>query len=53
MSRQWWGGLAREKHAAMRQATGPLNMSPTQPGSSDGEQGVGPLLESVGDLTEL
>lgn len=34
----------------MGQATGPLITSPAQPGSSDGEQGVGPLLGSAGDL---
>lgn len=40
----------REKHITVGQATGPLNTSPAQPGSSDGKQGVGPLLSSAGDL---
>lgn len=44
------GGLTREKHAAVGQVTGPLNMSPAQPGLSDGDQPLGPLLGSVGDL---
>lgn len=44
------GGLTREKHAAVGQVTGPLNMSPTQPGLSDGNQPLGPILGSVGHL---
>lgn len=40
----------REKHAAVGQLTGPPNLSLTQPGLSDGEQGLGPLLGSVRDL---
>jgi len=40
----------KEKHAAVGQVTGPLNTSPTQPGSSGGEEGVGPLLGSARDL---
>lgn len=50
VSRQCWGGLAREKHTVMGQVTGPLKMSPMQLGLSEREQGVGPLLGPVTDL---